>query len=201
MAQVSNREHLIEGAILCLQSKGYAQTTARDIAAASGANLASIGYHFGSKEGLLTEALVRILAERNKRIGQVMSTDDDASPLEGLTRSVEAVRRIFGRHRPLLVAFVEAITQAERSSSLREQMASNYREARRGAAAMLSRSLGPQATRLRTDPELMASVLIAIFDGLLIQYLLDPSDTPKGDELVEALADWMALAIERDSSR
>ena len=30
--------------------------TARDIVAASGANLASIGYHFGSKEALLSAA-------------------------------------------------------------------------------------------------------------------------------------------------
>jgi hypothetical protein len=37
--------------------RGYARTTARDLAAESGANLASIGYHFGSKEALLNEAL------------------------------------------------------------------------------------------------------------------------------------------------
>ncbi|TDC54322.1 TetR family transcriptional regulator [Actinomadura sp. KC345] len=30
--------------------------TARDIAAASGAHLASIGYHFGSKDNLLTSS-------------------------------------------------------------------------------------------------------------------------------------------------
>jgi len=55
--QPSSRDQLLEGALLCLQTKGYARTTARDIAAASGANLASIGYHFGSKEGLLNAAV------------------------------------------------------------------------------------------------------------------------------------------------
>src|SRR5207302_11259415 len=68
MAQISHKEQLIEGAIECLQTKGYARTTARDIAAASSANLASIGYHFGSKESLLNEALMRILEERNRRV-------------------------------------------------------------------------------------------------------------------------------------
>src|SRR5687767_6688051 len=58
MAQISHREDLIEGAIKCLRTKGYARTTARDIAAASGAGLASIGYHFGSKDALLAKALL-----------------------------------------------------------------------------------------------------------------------------------------------
>ena len=51
------RERLLQGASRCLQEKGYAETTARDIAAASGANLRSIGYHFGSTKSLLLAAI------------------------------------------------------------------------------------------------------------------------------------------------
>ena len=59
MPQVSHRDRLLKGALECLKANGYARTTARDIAAAADANLASIGYHFGSKEALLNEALLR----------------------------------------------------------------------------------------------------------------------------------------------
>ena len=41
---MGHREDLLEGAKRCLYEKGYARTTARDIVAASGTNLASIGY-------------------------------------------------------------------------------------------------------------------------------------------------------------
>lgn len=51
---MGHREDLLEGAKRCLLEKGYARTTARDIGAASGTNLASIGYHYGSKEALST---------------------------------------------------------------------------------------------------------------------------------------------------
>ena len=115
MAQVSRREQLIEGAIACLQTKGYARTTARDIAAASSANLASIGYHFGSKESLLNEALMRILEERNRRVALSTSSAEVVSPLDRLTATNVAVRKMFRRYRPVLVAFVEAMAQAERS--------------------------------------------------------------------------------------
>jgi AcrR family transcriptional regulator len=52
-----NREKLLQGAVSCLRTKGYAATTARDLTAVSGANLASIGYHFGGKEELLNQAV------------------------------------------------------------------------------------------------------------------------------------------------
>lgn len=199
MAQISHRDQLIKGAIKCLQTKGYARTTARDIAAASDANLASIGYHFGSKEALLNEALIKIFVERNRHIGQVTFNAEDASPLERLTATFVAVRKIFETHRPLLVAFVEAMAQVERSKSLREEMAAHYRDTRRAVAEMVRSSLGAAADRLHTDPEVMASFLMAVFDGLVLQWLLEPAETPSGDELVTSLADTMALMLERDS--
>ena len=55
---VSHREDLLEAAIRCLYEKGYARTTARDLVAESGTNLGSIGYHYGSKERLMNEALM-----------------------------------------------------------------------------------------------------------------------------------------------
>ena len=58
---MGNREALVEGAKACLLEKGYSRTTARDIATAAGVSLAAIGYHFGSKETLLNEALRELL--------------------------------------------------------------------------------------------------------------------------------------------
>lgn len=197
MAQASHREQLIDGAITCLQTKGYARTTARDIAAASSANLASIGYHFGSKEALLNEALMRILDERNRYVGRSAAGDRDSSPLEQLTATYASVRRIFRRYRPVLVAFVEAMAQAERSPELREQLAAQYRESRRGMTALLRRSLGEDADRLRIDPSAMASLWIAALDGLVLQWLIDPSGVPSPDEMVESLAEWMSAALEQ----
>ena len=68
---MGHREALLEGARTCLEEKGYARTTARDIVAASGTNLASIGYHFGSKESLLNEAIGQAFEEGADRVTEV----------------------------------------------------------------------------------------------------------------------------------
>src|SRR3954468_23080055 len=87
MPQISHREQLLEGAIECLRTKGYARTTARDIAAAANANLASIGYHFGSKEALLNEAILRACEQWTNRLGEAAFAGEDESPLGHMAAS------------------------------------------------------------------------------------------------------------------
>src|SRR6059058_944226 len=117
MAQPSHRDQLIEGTIECLQTKGYSRTTARDIAAAADANLASIGYHFGSKEALLNEALIELFRQRNRHVGARMFADE--GPSEPLRKMFAAVSDVFAAPRPLFISFVEAVAQAARSPELR----------------------------------------------------------------------------------
>src|SRR3954465_1880025 len=80
---MGHREDLLDGAKRCLYEKGYARTTARDIVAASGTNLASIGYHYGSKEALLNQALMSATEDFGEAIDRLMgATPPAADPFE-----------------------------------------------------------------------------------------------------------------------
>src|SRR5687767_9544982 len=123
MAQVSHRDRLLEGAIECLRVKGYARTTARDIAAAADANVASIGYHFGSKEALLNEAIMRACEEWAQRLGEAAFAAEHAPPLARMAASWVAMLESFEELRPALVGFLEAVAQSPWSDELREELA------------------------------------------------------------------------------
>jgi len=56
---VSKKEQLLEAAISLFSEQGYAATGTRAIAARAKCNVALISHHFGSKEGLLREVIVR----------------------------------------------------------------------------------------------------------------------------------------------
>ena len=43
--------------------------------------------------------------------------------------------------------------------------------------------------------------MIAVVDGLAIQWLLDPADTPSGEELVGALGTAIAVALDHGPDR
>ena len=195
MAQPSHRDQLIEGAIECLRTKGYSRTTARDIAAAANANLASIGYHFGSKEALLNEAITRTCEQWTVRLGEVSSAAPDASPLEQMAASWVAMIAAFEEMRPVLVGFVEAVGQSAWSDDLREPMAAHYRRVRGTITEMVSSSLGPAAEELGANPKVVASFLLAVCDGLVLQWLLDPAETPTGEELVASLGAALGAAL------
>src|SRR5215212_4151622 len=152
MAQVSHRDQLIEGAIECLRTKGYGRTTARDIAAASNANLASIGYHFGSKEALLNEAILRSCEQWAARLGEAAFAGEDAPPLAQMGASWVAMLASFEELRPVMVGFIEAVGQSAWSDELREQIATHYRAVRERVADMVRTSLGPRAEEVGADP-------------------------------------------------
>ena len=71
---MTNRDALLLAARKCLLDKGYNRTTARDIASAAGVSLAAIGYHFSSKETLLTEALLLAFGEWDQDLQRALQT-------------------------------------------------------------------------------------------------------------------------------
>ncbi|WP_158088528.1 TetR/AcrR family transcriptional regulator [Thermoactinospora rubra] len=182
------RDRLLAGALTCLREKGYARTTARDLVAASGTNLASIGYHFGGKDALLAEAIAQCFESWTERVEQAVFGTGLATPREMVERAMAALVDVFEEMRPLLVVCVEGFAPAMRETVLREKMAASYARARRAGVGMIERACAELGIEPPFDPVVLVSVLIAISDGLLLQWLLDPAATPDSRQVVDALA-------------
>ncbi|MBA2567061.1 MAG: TetR/AcrR family transcriptional regulator [Thermoleophilaceae bacterium] len=183
-----NREKLLRAALACLRDNGYARTTARDLVAVSGTNLASIGYHFGSKEALLNEAIATGFRAWTAEIERTTFAQEAATGPERLERSLAAVIDRFEELRPFLVSFVEAFPQAVRSPELRTRMAEAYEEARAAGGEMVLRAVEADGLTLtRVNSETLSSLVIAVGDGLMLQWLLDPERVPSSRQVMEAL--------------
>lgn len=185
---MGNRDALLAGAKRCLLEKGYARTTVRDITAASGGvSMAAIGYHFGSREALLNDALIQTLDEWGAQIQHALAfdTSSDATRAERFEAAWSRMIESFTTHRPLWVASIEAALQGEHSAELRQQLAAGQQEGRRGTVAWLQgveESVVTDATA-RT----IGSVQMALISGLMLQWLTDPEHSPSGPEVVEGL--------------
>ncbi len=170
--QVSNRQALLEGALRCIEECGYGDVSTRDIARAAKANVASITYHFGSKEALVAEALAegfrRWLTEFTSEVARAGGADRDAR----LQSAVHALGRSIERSRGLVRAFIAALSRAPHDEHLRHVLAASYRESRTGVAEFFELERGELG-------ELQAGVLIAMLDGLLIQWLIDPEQSER----------------------
>jgi AcrR family transcriptional regulator len=189
---VGHREQLLAAARQLLEDKGYAHITARDLVAASGTNLASIGYHFGSKAGLLSAALGMLFEEWTSQLTNAAMADPDASPIERAHLAWAALLDSLTGHRALLVSFVEALAQADRDPRLREKLAGMYRGTRVRVAELVAGALDVSVADPRCTA--VASWVMAVCDGLSMQWLLDPASTPAGEHLLRGLADLRAIS-------
>ncbi|HEX4253131.1 MAG TPA: TetR/AcrR family transcriptional regulator [Pseudonocardia sp.] len=193
---MGHREDLLAGARRCLEERGYARTTARDLVAASGTNLASIGYHFGSKEALLNEAIAESFQEWAQRVRALalaaVPEGAGSDPVQLLVASWGAIRTSFDEYRGLSVAFIEALAQAERQPGLRAQLAATYRQSRAQVAEMVTELVAGVEP---AQASALASFEIALCDGLLVQWLLDPDATPSGEQLVSALGALLGQSV------
>jgi AcrR family transcriptional regulator len=194
---MSHRDALLEAARRLILEKGFNATTARDLVAASDTNLGSIGYHFGSREALLNEAIEGLFAEWTELLATAAFTEEGATPLERLTASWKATLATLGERQGLIRAFIEALAHAEHSPEFREQMRDHYRNHQRNVARLVEAALGEDAGARGADPMVVAQFAIAVFDGLAVQFRIAPEDTPSGDQLIDALFAALAVALER----
>ncbi|MEU1944703.1 MULTISPECIES: TetR/AcrR family transcriptional regulator [unclassified Streptomyces] len=193
---MGHREQLMAGAKRCLEERGFARTTSRDIAAAANAPLGTINYHYGSKERLLNAALLESLGEWSEK---VRSGSAEAAPDSGAGARVESMwARIIESEttdRPLLVASAEALAQAERSAEVRQQLAEAFERSRTALAAELH---GIDGAAEGEVARAVGSVHMALVAGLTQQWLVDPERAPSAREVATGLR-RIAQALESDA--
>ena len=192
---MGHKEDLLEGAKRCLLEKGYGRTTARDIVAASGTNLASIGYHYGSKDALLQQAFLAVAEEWGDRAGAAGAEGAEALPADPYERFHAVWEQVIAAaevSRPVWKLQTEIVTRLDDDEKLRDAIKEPQREGRLGMAEGFL-GIDPEA-----DPEKarVAGLLCqALATGVMIQWMVDPETAPSAEDLTEGLK---VLMGERD---
>ena len=185
---MSHREDLLEGAVRCLREKGYARTTARDIVQASGTNLASIGYHYGSTEALLNAAVVRAMDDFGAEIGRSMAALGDAAEggaddtlLRRFERFWEYTIASFTENPGVWLATFDIFSVAQRNPEVRTTLADGLEDGRQLWAQAIYH-VGEDE-----DGRAIGSLHQALLSGVLVQWLMDPERAPSAADLARGL--------------
>ncbi|MFB7333464.1 TetR/AcrR family transcriptional regulator [Streptomyces adustus] len=180
---MGHREDLLEGAKRCLLAKGFARTTARDIVKESGTNLASIGYHYGSKDALLAQAYLALVEEMS------FEGDGDAG-ISAPPGSLERFREVWSNiaesmRQPgsMWRLGMEVITID--LPEVRDHLARAQREGGRGLVSLL---MGvPEEEVSDETADTLGRFYMTLMSGLIAQWTFDPKTAPDGDVLTEGL--------------
>jgi AcrR family transcriptional regulator len=184
---MGHREDLLAGAKRCLLSKGYVRTTARDIVAESGTNLASIGYHYGSKEALMNQAFFAAIEEWGDELEETMKgreVSPDADFLQRFEALWDAIIGLYAKHRMMWTAHYEVIAQLDRYPELAKIMKEMQQEGREGIAELFE-SVNPATDKATRDA--VTVFYQSLLAGMMALLIVSPEDAPSGRELALAL--------------
>ncbi|WP_336082273.1 TetR family transcriptional regulator [Nocardia sp. SSK8] len=182
---MGNREDLLAGARKVILERGVAKATARDIAAAAGVSLAAIGYHFGSKDRLVTEALADALGTAmGDGMDALIAAGAGQAPLAGFAQLWNGMPEVFANNHEAMLASLENIVRIVRSAEARAQLGDQLG----GAVADIAASVRAAHPELdENQATAIGRLYFALVQGLGVLWLLTPGEGPDGDELATAV--------------
>lgn len=179
--QLSNRQKIIAAATSLVMERGVKGTSLADISNAAGISKGTLFYHFSAKDDLIYELTEQHFDEITraslKRVAQMQNIPLQEILYESLLNMLQAENR--GKLNLYLLQ--EAVIE---KPALKKRFASKYEEFQMLAGQFLE-IVAPQMDPAKA--KVLSRIVVAIVDGLIIQWLLDPEAIPV-KEIAEILA-------------
>jgi AcrR family transcriptional regulator len=192
LLRMGHREDLLEGAKRCLLRKGFARTTARDIVKESGTNLASIGYHYGSKDALLAQAYVALVegmgdAFEGDGIATGATEPGSVERFQGVWSNIIGTMRDPGS---IWHLSMEVLVMGDEMPEVRDHLALAQREAARGLVPLLMGGREEDVSDETVDT--VGMFYVTLMTGLIALWTFDPKTAPGAEQLAEGLRQVIA---------
>ncbi|MEO8899242.1 MAG: TetR/AcrR family transcriptional regulator [Candidatus Dormibacter sp.] len=169
--KLARRQLFVDAARRCAARRGFQVTTVDDVCAEAGLSKGAFYAHFGSKQELLSALIDDDTAE----LREVIDTLDRGrlGPTECLRRLAHVMLRD-GADPGRVQVRIDIWTAALAEPAIREQVAAAVGERRRLLRGWIEE--GVASGELSTVPaNALASVLLALNDGLMLHHALDAS--------------------------
>ncbi|MFF5961101.1 TetR/AcrR family transcriptional regulator [Streptomyces luteogriseus] len=182
---MGHREDLLEGAKRCLLAKGFLRTTARDIVKESGTNLASIGYHYGSKDALLAQAYVEMVEGMSDAFeggGELRGEPGSLERFAEVWANIIATMRDPGSMWRLSM---EIVAMGDQLPEVRDHLARAQREGARGIITLFHGGNEEDVPEEQVDT--LGAFYLTLMMGVMAQWIFDPKTAPGAGQLAEGL--------------
>jgi AcrR family transcriptional regulator len=177
----NRRDEILRVALETFAERGYRGTSLAVVAERIGLTQQGVLHYFPTKQALLVEVLKLRDAEDYHRFDE----GSDEPHLDGMRHLMEYNATRPGVVQSFTVLSAESVTDAHPA---REYFVQRYRVSRGHHVSGLREELGERIAG-RLTPEQAAALLVAVMDGLQLQWLLDPDQI----DLVDLVDGFAAL--------
>ncbi|WP_063787217.1 TetR/AcrR family transcriptional regulator [Streptomyces sp. NBRC 110028] len=183
----ARREEILRTALQAFADQGFRATSMREIAEAVGLSQAGLLHHFRSKDDLLAEVL-RLRDSEIYAFNQRFGQETGLAALSRLVDMVELNARQAGLVQLYTVLSGESVSL---DHPAQPYFTVRYAELRERVAGYLRTVRDEGRIREDVDPEQAAAAIIAVMDGLQIQWLLAPSSVDMPEVFARFLDDYL----------
>lgn len=162
------RRVIVDAAFEVFAQRGYRGGSLQQVADAVGMSQTSLLYHFPTKGDLLAAVLARRDAVSAGRAAEIVDADDLVARVVAQATANEGVPGLVALY---AVTAGEAVTEGNPG---RDHVADRFARLRREYTEDFARLAGAGRLRHGVDPATAAAGLVALWDGLQLQWLLDP---------------------------
>ena len=169
----ARRRQILEAARECFSNQGFHKTTMKDIIEASGLSAGAIYTYYSAKNELVDAIARERHASESALLTAALDESDKPLDLHGLARA------FFGsfagaEHRESRRVGVEVWAEALRNPDVLATVTRGVEEPRRLLARIITECQEREELTAEIDPDGLASVMIAVFQGFVLQQAWDP---------------------------
>jgi TetR/AcrR family fatty acid metabolism transcriptional regulator len=171
-AEVANerKDQIVRATVECMTKFGYHNFSMQDVARAAGVSKGIIHYYFLNKDELMMSVLDKVAGD----IETVLMSDigSASGPVQKLQILIDVCFDIVRSTREYYQVNMDFWTQINQKREVRDAIAKHYAKFRETAARVIREGVDQGVFR-KVNPSDYASIMIALVDGVSLQWLFD----------------------------
>ena len=172
----NRRQQIIDASAACFARGGFHRTTMQDICNEAGLSPGALYRYFESKEEIILAMCDRGHDEDVATIREAMELNDTAAILG------ELIRIYFSgiADHESCALMVELLSEATRNEKIGESMREGWVKIMEPMAALMTKAQERGDVSPDLDPTAVASVMMGVYQGLVLQHLIHPDMDVEG---------------------
>jgi TetR/AcrR family transcriptional regulator, fatty acid metabolism regulator protein len=164
------KEQIVKATVECITRHGYHNFSMQDVARTAGVSKGIIHYYFLNKDELMVSVLDKVASDIESILAEKMQQSQD--PWRKMEIFIDVCFAIVKNTKEYYQVNMDFWTQINQKSEIRTIIAQHYSKFREAAARVIREGCDKGAFK-KVDPIAFASYMIAVIDGLSLQWLFD----------------------------
>ena len=196
MTREESRQHtrrrLLDAAARVFAKRGYRGASVEEISSEAGYTIGALYSNFSGKEEVLLALLEQQVARIAERIVTAARAAND--PADKLRAAAREWMAFLDDEPELYALMIEFWTIWVRDDEQRPHHGRRFAAAREYIGGLIQQKADEMGVTMRLPPDQIGAVVMALADGLALQYLADPDAVPK--ELYPSVLPILVQALE-----